>query len=412
MNGAATATGLCVALGCGLLIGIERERRKGSGPARGIAGVRSFALVALTGALAQTLSPWLVAVGALLVAGLVIAAYWREQSDDPGITTELALFLTYLLGVNALASPGLSAAAAVAVASMLLLRTALHRFARELLHEGELRDALLLAGAALIAWPLLPDAPETWLLGANPRRLLQLALLVMTVQSGAHIALRVAGARWGLAVSGLASGFVSSVATTGAMGARSRREPLLQGACVTAALMSNVATFALLLAIGAAAAPGQLRYWAPVLGAGLLAALGTALLSLRGKAPAQAVAPGEHAFNLREAVVFALLLYGAAALLSWVQAKLGTGLALAATALTGMFDVHAASASALSLGAGGVLAPEVALQAVLLAVSTNTLGKVAAALAGGAGFAARVGLAHAMILAAVWGSFALSAFLP
>jgi len=40
-------------LGCGLLIGAERERSKGSGPGRTFVGVRSFALVALTGALAQ-----------------------------------------------------------------------------------------------------------------------------------------------------------------------------------------------------------------------------------------------------------------------------------------------------------------------------------------------------------------------
>ena len=44
--------GLLVALGCGLLVGIERERRKGRGPHRGAAGMRSFALVTLAGALA------------------------------------------------------------------------------------------------------------------------------------------------------------------------------------------------------------------------------------------------------------------------------------------------------------------------------------------------------------------------
>lgn len=35
---------LASALGCGLLMGIERERRKGSGPHRALAGVRSFTL--------------------------------------------------------------------------------------------------------------------------------------------------------------------------------------------------------------------------------------------------------------------------------------------------------------------------------------------------------------------------------
>ena len=61
--------GFGVALGSGLLIGIERERRKGSGPARALAGVRTFTLAALCGALAQSLEqPLLVASGAAPIA--------------------------------------------------------------------------------------------------------------------------------------------------------------------------------------------------------------------------------------------------------------------------------------------------------------------------------------------------------
>src|SRR5262249_32260446 len=43
---------LAIALGIGLLIGAERERRKGTGPGRAPAGIRTFALVALAGGLA------------------------------------------------------------------------------------------------------------------------------------------------------------------------------------------------------------------------------------------------------------------------------------------------------------------------------------------------------------------------
>ena len=68
--------GVAVALGGGLLIGLERERRKGDGPARRAAGIRSFALAALAGAMAQALGqPALVAVGAgavALLAGLAL----------------------------------------------------------------------------------------------------------------------------------------------------------------------------------------------------------------------------------------------------------------------------------------------------------------------------------------------------
>ena len=100
--------GLAVALGCGLLIGVERERRKGRGPHRAAAGLRTFAVVACSGGIAQWIDlPGLVVAGALLVGALATLAYARSQrgdpapATDPGLTTEIALFATYLIGVVA-----------------------------------------------------------------------------------------------------------------------------------------------------------------------------------------------------------------------------------------------------------------------------------------------------------------------
>ena len=45
--------GFLVALGVGLLIGIDRERKKGDGPTRQAAGLRTFTLASLAGATAQ-----------------------------------------------------------------------------------------------------------------------------------------------------------------------------------------------------------------------------------------------------------------------------------------------------------------------------------------------------------------------
>ena len=60
---------LAVALGCGLLIGLERERRKGTGPGRAPAGIRTFAIASLAGALAETTGePLLTAIAATSAA--------------------------------------------------------------------------------------------------------------------------------------------------------------------------------------------------------------------------------------------------------------------------------------------------------------------------------------------------------
>ena len=76
--GPSEVVGLLLALGIGLLIGLERERRKGEGPDRRAAGIRTFALVAVSGALAQLLNepPGLVVVGGSLVAA-ALASRWR-----------------------------------------------------------------------------------------------------------------------------------------------------------------------------------------------------------------------------------------------------------------------------------------------------------------------------------------------
>ena len=68
----------------GALVGIEREKRKAEeGEVAGIAGLRTFTLLALFGAAAgwlaaETSSPWVVAAGLLIVGGFVVAGYVIE----------------------------------------------------------------------------------------------------------------------------------------------------------------------------------------------------------------------------------------------------------------------------------------------------------------------------------------------
>ena len=215
----AQVLGLMVALGIGLLIGLERERRKGEGPGRHAAGIRSFALVAVSGALAQLLAePGLVAVGGLLVALLAAVSHYKSRSSDPGLTSELALFATYLAGVLAIAQPLLGVACGAGLALLLNARTRLHRFATDVLTEQELHDALLLCAAALIMLPLIPNRPLAWLGGINPRPLAAIMVLLLTVQAASHVAVRWLGARVGLVAAGFLAGFASSTVAIATLG--------------------------------------------------------------------------------------------------------------------------------------------------------------------------------------------------
>lgn len=374
-----------VALGAGLIVGVERERRKGAGPHRAMAGVRTFTIAALAGALAQwTLQPMLVAAGALLVLALSAIGYRRERSSDPGITTELSLFFVYLVGVVSIAEPLLAAAAAVIVAGLLAARTHLHRFSTEILTEGELRDVLILAGASLVVLPLVPNQAVPWLADVNPRRLWTLVVVMLGLQAAGHVALRLAGPRLGLPVSGLAMGFVSSTATFAAMGARARAQPRFAPAAVCGALASNLATLAQLALVFGAVHPQSLPTVAGILVGGASGAALAVVVSLRrAKVPEERSAVPGRALSVLPAISFAALMSGLTAAASFIHLHYGERAALFAAVCAAIADVHAAAASLAALVAGGRIAPAQLALPLLVAFVVNTGSKWAAARAGG-----------------------------
>lgn len=412
-----TALSLAAALGAGLLVGLERERRKRgrAGAARAqAAGIRSFALVGFAGGLAETLgrtlaTPWLVLAGAVLVGALSVVAYARSLrvpvSDgadiDPGITTELALFVVYLVGVLSAQSPPLGAAAAVGVAVLLASRQRLHHLATQALSEAELHDALLLAALALILLPLMPAVPvpawQAWVPVA-PRTLLLTVVLILALQAAGHVSGRLFGARAGLALAGLFSGFVSSTATIVAMGSRVRQAqtPQEAAAATAGALASTVATWLQAMLLVTVLAPSALPSVAPAAMAGAAAAGAAAFIAWR-RLPAPAGGPprdrpGHGPLRLREAVVVATLLTAVTAGVAVAQRHFGALGVYGGTVLAALADAHAPIAALASLHAQGGLPATLLVQGVLMAVGTNACTRgLAAWTAGGRRFAGVVG---------------------
>ena len=221
-----------VALGLGLLIGLERERSKGVGPTRGPAGIRTFALAAMLGAIAAYIGqiPFLM-VTAGGVAALTGMSYLRDRGDDPGLTTEMALLMVPLLGGLAMSDPLLASGLSVAVVTLLAMKKPVHWFAKSVLSDAEVNDGLLLAIATLVIWPQIPDRAVGPWQALNPSKIWLLVILVLAISASGYILGRALGPRFGLPICGLASGFVSSTAAIGSMAVRAATEP----ACMTAA---------------------------------------------------------------------------------------------------------------------------------------------------------------------------------
>lgn len=408
----ATLTGLLVALAIGLLVGVDRERGKGRGPNRRAAGLRTFALVALAGAVAELVGTAGIAVAGAFVGLAALAAYRATRSGDPGLTTEVALVLVFLLGVLAMRQPALAAGLGVVVAVLLAAKTGMHRFVRRLLSAQELHDALLLSAGAAIVLPLLPDrAIDPWQV-LNPRRIWLLLLIVMAINAGGYVSLRALGARRGLLLAGLAGGFVSSTATIAAMGARSRERPELLHECSNAALASNVSTIVQLGLIVAALSPALLdAIVVPLVCAGVPVALLT-VASRRKAGVATHDAAGGFAgrpFDPKQVALFVTLVTGvllaSAATLQW----LGDRAVAWTLAISGLADVHAAAASAAQLVTLERIDVTRAATALLGALAANSLVKtIAAFTSGGARFGWRVLPGITLLVAAFGIALAIS----
>ncbi|MFT3956515.1 MAG: DUF4010 domain-containing protein [Piscinibacter sp.] len=401
-----------MALGCGLLVGLERERRKGEGDDRAAAGVRSFTIAALLGALAEALAqPALVLAGAVAVGAMAVLAYARSRSHDPGLTTELALLATYLVGVLAVRDPVLGAACGTLLAVLLAARTQLHRFATQWLSQRELHDGLMLAGFALVLMPLVPDGTIAWLGGMRARPLAATVLLILALQAAGHVALRLLGQRHGTVASGFFGGFVSSTATIAAFGARARAGSTPLRLAAAAAALSGCATWLQVLVLAAALSPGALDMLWPIAAGGAIGTLLVAGLLARGGGSEPAPLLGERsALQLREAVLVALLLAGVALLVGQARQHFGDAGVLTGTAIAALADAHAPIASLLSLHAAQQLEPRTLLVGTLLAIAVNTSTRLVTAFAaGGAAYALRVGAALLAGLATAIGASLLAA---
>lgn len=404
--------GLAVALGIGLIVGIERERRKGDGDRREAAGLRTFAIAALSGAVAQWVPvPALAPIGAALVAALALVSHWKSRSRDPGMTTELALFATYLIGVLCVVAPSLGAACGSGLALLLAARRRLHRFATQLLSEQELHDGVLLAALALIVLPFIPSRPIEMLGGIAPRPLAAMVLLIMAIQAAGQAAARWLGVRGGLLGAGFASGFVSSTATVASFGNRAREQPQHTALLAGAAALSAVATWVLALTMTAALSPPAGLALLPVALAGAAGAAAVGLLPLLSPPPSiapEAPASTRSALRPREALAVALALAMVALLVGTAQRHFGDAGLQIGVALGALVDAHAPVASLASLHAAGTLSTDRFVIGVLVAIGTNTLARCAVALAtGGSRYALRVAAALAASLAcacaaAIW----------
>ena len=400
---------LTTALGAGLLIGLVYERRKADDPSI-IAGLRSHTLAALIGVVSLWLGLPVFAIAVLLCGAFVALGYYRTSLDDPGVTSELALVLSCLIGGLVLRAPAVAAGLAVLTAILVFAKSRLHRFSRELISNREVADGLILLAFALIVLPLLPDRTVDPMGLLNPAQVWKLAVLVMAISALGHVALRLVGTRWGLLVAGFFSGYVSSTAATAGFGKQAQAQPSLLPSATGAALLANLASLSMFVPLLLAISPELLRQTRGILAAAAaLLVLGAALGMRRGQHLETPPPTSEtRMFRIGHALGFAAMITVVIVVSKLLGHWLGPGGALAATFLAAMAELHSAVAGVANLFNDGVLVAGYARWAVVGLLAASALAKSMVAFTSGGkayGWRIAIGLGGMTLAAALAATF-------
>lgn len=334
-------TVIAAALGCGLLIGLERERSKQRENNHSFAGLRSFAICALLGAVCFIFGPYFSIVGALTTAGIAIFSL-KNQVNDPGVTTEIAFVLTYFIGAMCVWNIPFAAGLSVILTILLMTKHSMHGIAGKWITETEFRDGIFLLALLLIALPLTPNKP-LWGSVLNPYVILKLLTLILTVQALAHIAKRLLSSKKAMILSSIASGFVSSTATIASLGLEVRDGRADAKTNAGAALLSCIATLLQLLIISIGI---SLTWFKVIVLPSFSAILILFIFALWFMRDSQVIENNQpidsKMFSLKEAITIAVSLTIIQAGVYGLNLLLGEAGLIAGTILASLFEIHGA----------------------------------------------------------------------
>ena len=368
-----------ISLALGLLIGLERERKPDAK-----AGLRTFALVSMFGCLSgliadATGSGWIVAVGMLTLAAMMIAAVTIDPPDDgdPPTTSIVALLITYGLGAAVWYGHGaLAVMAAIATTALLYFKTQLHGITRTLTHK-DLISILQFAVLSFVILPILPDTNFGPFDTINPQQIWWMVVLISGVSLAGYAALRIAGSQHGAPLIGLFGGMVSSTATTMVFARHARADAGLVRTATVVILLANLMVMLRLLLVSAVLAPNLIWSLAIVFGPGIVFGLVVAAIAWRGHAggPPLPMPEVSNPTELKTALTFGALYAFVLILSAWLQDIAGSGGLYAVALASGLTDVDAIALSSLRLHNQDRLAETEAVISIALATLSNLVFK-------------------------------------
>jgi len=375
-----------VSLALGILVGMQREFASDQHGKELAAGIRTFGLLGLVGCSAALISDLLhsplpfVGITLALAAFFAINYYFDAAIGKPGLTTKVSLLLT-LLGGGLCYFPhttALAAAVAVATTVILSVKVSLHRFVKHLTRD-DINATLKFAVITAIVLPILPNhlfGPAPFNI-FNPRTLWLFVVFISGISFIGYVFIKVAGAQKGIGLTGLLGGMASSTAVTISFTGKSREREDLARPFALAITVAWTVMFVRVLVVVAALNMALVKPIMLPMAGSIVAGMVCCLYLYHGQRNGHRhdVAfdnPFELGLALKFGLLFAVILLFSRA----TQVYFGNIGVYVSSFLSGMADVDAISFSMakLSRGVGGI-DHTIAARAIVLAAVANTLVK-------------------------------------
>lgn len=394
-----------ISLALGALIGIERERKREGAE---FAGVRTFILIALLGTISAYLSQffycfWIVAFAGLVVLVGLSYLVTTRNNGDVGITTEIASFLTFGLGVLCFTDEGLQIAPifAIIITTLLAIKPQIHKFAHRI-SEKELLNTLKFLIVAFVILPLLPDEFIGPMAVFNPYQIWLMVVFISAISFTGYILMKFIGPERGLGVTGIIGGLVSSTAVATSMAARVKESKYLMKAAIFATVVASSMMFLRILFEVSVINPALLPQLSlPMLLMGILGIILGVIIWRRAEVKQMdAKIKLENPFSLKPALIFGGLFLAILFLSKIANTYMGSSGVYIASIISGVADVDAITIS-MALLAPKTLSTNTAVTAITLAAISNTVFKfLIALLLGTRKFGRNIGLIFLIIIVA------------
>jgi uncharacterized membrane protein (DUF4010 family) len=395
---------LGIALGLGLLVGLQREST-----ASKLGGVRTFPLItflgALCGLIALSAGGWVIGLGLLALTGLIALgklAELKSEKPDPGMTTETAMLLMFAVGAYLINGQRAIAIAVGGIVAVLLhFKGQLHEVVARL-DADELKAIMQLALISLVILPVLPNRTYGPYDVLNPRQIWWMVVLIVGISLGGYIVYKFWGGNAGVVVGGILGGLISSTATTVSYAKRARSTPQIANLAALVIMIASAVVYARLQLEIATVAPRFLLVAAWPLSAMLVVlVICAAGLWLFKHDEVDKMPEQENPSELKAALVFGLLyaaiLFGVAA----AKAHFGNRGLYVVAVLSGLTDVDAITLSTAQLVHAERLSATEGWRLILIASLANQVFKAGAVVAlGNRQLFVKVALCYGLVLLA------------